>query len=174
MMTIQMWDYDMLFGDDLIGETQIDLEDRYFSPDYNAFPTKPIEYRQIYHPSSAVSQGTVLLWPEIYPTTAPIDVQKKWDISKKPAEEFEVRVVIWDSEELKMMDDDGCTDGFIKCFFDSKKAKDTDTHFRNQDGKCSWNYRLLLPVTSEDHEQKLTIQGYDMDLFSANDLIGEC
>lgn len=55
VMKIQMWDYDMLFGDDLIGETEIDLEDRYFSPDYNAWPKKPIEYRQLYHPSSSVS-----------------------------------------------------------------------------------------------------------------------
>jgi hypothetical protein len=38
-----MWDYDLLFGDDLIGETVVDLEDRYFSPDWNAFDEKPIE-----------------------------------------------------------------------------------------------------------------------------------
>ena len=64
-----MWDHDLLFGDDLIGTTEIDLEDRYFSPDYNGIPKKPIEYRQLYHPSSQVSQGTVLMWPEIYPMT---------------------------------------------------------------------------------------------------------
>jgi hypothetical protein len=42
----------MLFGDDLIGETLIDLEDRYFSSDWNAMPMKPIEYRNLYHPCS--------------------------------------------------------------------------------------------------------------------------
>lgn len=31
LMSIKMMDYDILFGDDLIGETLIDLEDRYFS-----------------------------------------------------------------------------------------------------------------------------------------------
>lgn len=30
-LKIAFWDYDLLFGDDLIGETVIDLEDRYFS-----------------------------------------------------------------------------------------------------------------------------------------------
>ena len=46
-----------------------------------------------------------------------------------------MRVVIWSSEELKMMDAEGTTDGFVRCFFDSDDRKDTDTHFRNQDGK---------------------------------------
>lgn len=56
---------------------------------------------------------------------------KKWDISAKPATEFEVRVVVWQTEDLKMMDAEGTTDGFIRAFFDSQKSKDTDTHFRN-------------------------------------------
>ena len=152
-----MVDYDFLFGDDLIGETVIDLEDRYFSPDYNSIMRKPIEYRKLYHPTSSVSQGTLLCWPEIYPTNVSPEVSKKFDITAKPATEFEVRLVVWDTEELKMMDDEGTTDGFIRAFFNSSNYKDTDTHFRNQDGKCSFNYRLLFPITSHDVEKKLTI-----------------
>ena len=153
-----MWDYDLLFGDDLIGFTDIDLEDRYFSPDYNAWPSKPVETRDLKHPSTEMSQGKIMLWPEIYPTTADSALTRKYDITAKPADEFEVRVVIWDTEELKMMDDEGTTDGFIRCgFFDSGKQKDTDTHFRNQDGKCSWNYRLKFNVTSHDADLKLKV-----------------
>jgi hypothetical protein len=48
-------DYDDLFGDDLIGITHVDLEDRYFLPEWRAINNKPIEYRQIFHPSSGVS-----------------------------------------------------------------------------------------------------------------------
>lgn len=33
-IVLQAWDYDDLFGDDLIGETSIDLDDRFFSPDW--------------------------------------------------------------------------------------------------------------------------------------------
>ena len=55
-----------------------------------------------------------------------------------------MRVVVWDTEDLKMMDDEGTTDGFIRCYFDKEQVKDTDTHFRNQDGKCSFNYRLIF------------------------------
>jgi len=31
---IEAMDYDELFGDELIGKTSVDLEDRYFSPEW--------------------------------------------------------------------------------------------------------------------------------------------
>jgi hypothetical protein len=55
MLNMAVYDYDDLFGDDLIGDTNIDLEDRFFSPEWNAIKDKPIEYRQIYHSSSSIS-----------------------------------------------------------------------------------------------------------------------
>lgn len=70
------------------------------------------------------------------------------------------------------MDAEGTTDGFIRSFFESEDKKDTDTHFRNQDGKCSWNYRLLFPFNYPSKNYKLTVQAYDLDLFKSNDLIG--
>ena len=54
-LSIEAWDYDDLFGDDLIGKTVIDLDDRFFSPDWQALEEKPIEYRQIYHESTSLS-----------------------------------------------------------------------------------------------------------------------
>ena len=55
LLYIKAYDYDDLFGDDLIGETYIDLDDRYFSPEWQSIKNKPIEYRSIYHPSSTIS-----------------------------------------------------------------------------------------------------------------------
>lgn len=144
-LQIDVMDYDDLFGDDLIGSTSVDLEDRYFLAEWRALQDKPIEFRQIYHPSSAVSQGVVKMWVEINPAKcAPEDEIPLYDIAKKPAEEFEVRVVIWDTKDIKMMDVEGTSDVFIKCFFDNKNALETDTHFRCQTGKASFNYRLLF------------------------------
>jgi Ca2+-dependent lipid-binding protein len=33
-MLIECWDFDDIFGDDLIGRTKIDLDDRFFNPDW--------------------------------------------------------------------------------------------------------------------------------------------
>mmetsp|Transcript_42315 Transcript_42315/g.55765 ORF Transcript_42315/g.55765 Transcript_42315/m.55765 type:complete len:194 (+) Transcript_42315:3877-4458(+) len=174
LLQIEFWDYDLLFGDDLIGTTVVDLEDRYFSADFKSLQNKPIEHRQLSHYSTEMSQGTVVMWAEINELSAPSDTTPKWDISKKPTEDFEVRVVVWDTVDLEIMDWEGTTDGFVRCFFESDNSKDTDTHFRNSDGKCSWNYRLLFPVTYGEKNKKyeITVQAYDLDLFKSNDLIG--
>ena len=44
-LVIEAYDFDDLFGDDLIGKTSIDLDDRFFSGDWQALEEKPIEYR---------------------------------------------------------------------------------------------------------------------------------
>lgn len=71
------------------------------------------------------------MWAEINEEFAAKENCPTWDISKKPVEEYEVRVVVWDTEDLEMMDAEGTTDGFIRVFFESDNRKDTDTHFRN-------------------------------------------
>ena len=60
-LRIQVMDYDSLFSDDLIGETSIDIEDRYFDNRWQALQNKPIEVRQLYHPDYESSQGEVLM-----------------------------------------------------------------------------------------------------------------
>jgi hypothetical protein len=42
-LVIEAYDYDV------IGKTIIDLDDRFFSGDWQALDEKPIEYRQLYH-----------------------------------------------------------------------------------------------------------------------------
>ena len=55
MLEVKAMDYDDLFGDELIGLTKLDLEDRYFLPEWRALADKPVEFRQLFHPSSSVS-----------------------------------------------------------------------------------------------------------------------
>ena len=74
-----------------------------------------------------------------------------------------------------MMDAEGTSDIFIRCYFNNKNYKETDTHFRNQNGKGSFNYRLLYDIEYPDKKNGtiLTVQAFDKDFFKANDLIGE-
>ena len=146
-LVVDVIDYDDIFGDDSIGKTSIDLEDRYFSAEWQSIKNKPIEYRQLYHPSSSVSQGVVKCWVEIHPTSIPINEIPVYDISPKPAEEFEVRLVIWDTQDILMMDMEGTSDVYCRAFFDSREeVHETDTHYRCQNGKASFNYRLLYKI----------------------------
>lgn len=120
-----------------------------------------------------MAQGAVRLWIEIFSESVQPKAIKEWDTTPKPSEDLEVRVIVWDSIDLKAMDDEDTNDGFVKAFFDSDKAKETDTHWRNSDGKCSWNWRLIYRLSSTNPEKAVTIQTYDRDVFKANDLIGE-
>ena len=44
-LNINVMDYDDIFGDDSIGTTSVDLEDRFFSPEWQSIKNKPIEFR---------------------------------------------------------------------------------------------------------------------------------
>lgn len=170
----------MLFGDDLIGITKIDLDDRNYSQSWLAIDEKPIEYRDLYDGESTVTQGVIKMWLEIYDADAPEANEPPLEINSAPEIEFEVRVVVWKTRKVKMVDASGCSDVFVRCFFDPNDDKKTDTHWRNQNGKASFNYRLKFPIKSSDlpHEERmknpfnLTVQAWDKDIISKNDLIG--
>jgi len=118
---IDVWDYDEIFGDDLIGTTNIDLEDRYFNMQWQSLADKPIEYRQLYYSSSSLSQGVVKCWVEINSASLKPEEVKEWDITEKPAEEFEVRVCVFNGTDVELMDIEGTSDVFFKGFFDQSE-----------------------------------------------------
>ncbi len=113
-------------------------------------------------------------WVEIWPTTIPVCDIPTFNIAPKPPEEFEVRVVIFDTVDVICMDAEGTSDVFARCFFDtSEQVRETDTHFRCSDGKASFNYRLLFNTSYPRKDHTFTIQLYDRDFFKSNDLIGD-
>jgi len=152
------------------------LEDRYFSPEWQSIRQKPIEFRDLYHPSSTISQGTVKLWVEIIPVAAGLKDQVQFDFTPKPSEEFEVRLVVYETRNIAMMDVEGTSDVYAKAFFDPSDSKETDTHYRCTNGKASFNYRLLFnqkhPI-KDQNGYRLNLQLFDRDFFKSNDTIGE-
>lgn len=115
------------------------------------------------------------LWVDIIPTSV-ANEYPKYDITPRPPQEFEIRVCVFDTVDIKMMDDEGTSDVFIRTFFDSRECtKETDTHFRCQDGKASFNYRMLFHIKHprKKNDYALNIQAFDRDFFKSNDIIGE-
>ncbi|KDO20674.1 hypothetical protein SPRG_13426 [Saprolegnia parasitica CBS 223.65] len=168
-LSLECWDYDLFSvgGDDFIGATCIDLEDRWFDDRWQTLGNtaegtfKPIETRQLYAPSSVCAQGSVRLWMDIL-TPAQATLSRPVDIKLPPIEHFEVRVVIYKAK----------TDLFVKAWLQSydNKAQKTDIHWRAKDGKASFNWRMkfdiALPIdpTNELEKGHLHLQMWDKDV----------
>ena len=81
---------------------------------------KPIEEREIYHPSTCLSQGTIRCWVDIFDQSAETDPQNKiWDISGEPIQEYEVRFAVLDTKNVPCVDDEGVSDVFVRCWIGS-------------------------------------------------------
>ena len=66
-LRIRVMDYDTIGGDDTIGETTIDLEDRVFNKEWQSLSLKPIEWRPLYGEKSTHAQGRLRLWVDVSP-----------------------------------------------------------------------------------------------------------
>ena len=169
-LKIEVMDYDDVLSDDLIGYTVIDLEDRYFNSDWQNIREKPIEIRPLINLDYPGAQGYVYMWLDIF--DASIKSQKEpWQIAPEPITEFEVRFVVWETEDMEMMDVEGTSDIYIVSYIDQKDNQKTDVHYRCQDGNASFNWRNLLPLKLPIQNPLLTVQVYDKDIFSSDDYI---
>jgi len=145
-LVIEIKDYDDLFGDDLIGKTSIDLDDRFFSAAWQALDEKPIEQRQLYHHSTSLSQGCVNCWVEIEESSKVKNKHKTWNITPEPVLDYQVRVCVMETRNIPLEDIEGTSDVFMKVYIDDKNKKTTDTHYRCQNGEASFNYRMLFDL----------------------------
>jgi hypothetical protein len=87
------------------------------------------------------------MWIEINPANPEPGVIREFDIAPKPLEEMEVRISVLNCKDVAIMDWEGTTDAFFKGFFNVKEeVQETDTHWRSQDGKPDFEYRLVFRV----------------------------
>jgi hypothetical protein len=87
----------------------IDLDDRFFSHEWKSLEQKPIETRELFHHSCSVSQGAVRCWVDITEEIKDDVV----DITPEPVEELEMRLVIWKTKDLRLMDWEGMSDIYV-------------------------------------------------------------
>ena len=169
-LKIEVLDYDDVLSDDLIGSTVIDLEDRYFNCDWQKLIEKPVEVRPLLHPDLNGAQGQIYLWLEIFEASQ--KAQKiPWKIAQEPITELQVRLIVWETEDMEMMDVEGTSDIYIVGYFDQNEAQKTDVHYRCQNGEASFNWRMLLPLKLPVQRPQLTLQVYDKDIFASDDYI---
>ena len=195
MLQIELRDHQPHFWQkhQLIGQTTIDLEDRWFHrkwqalgrnrqapgflADYDGFrqQLKPLELRNLTLPGSELAQGQIEMWLEICPKKEASYV-KMVELASPPEKKFELRIVCWRAEDVpKRLGKDIYVD-FGLALPEAGKKKSTDIHFRCKDGRPAWNYRIKLPVTlplKDPLHAQLSIQLWDFDVLTSNTLIGE-
>ncbi|GMF14931.1 unnamed protein product [Phytophthora fragariaefolia] len=187
MLTIEAMDHDLIGGDDLIGKTTIDLEDRLFDKRWQAMGKmyetssrlhlKPLETRTLNIPTSRAPMGTIKLWIDILSPAQAHDYPPI-DISLPPPVDMELRLVVWKARNVPSFDTmEDMNDLFFRCWMEGSSYQETDIHWRAKKGKGSFNWRMKFPITL-GHKQintkmpYLHVQGWDKDVLSANDAIG--
>jgi hypothetical protein len=188
MLKIEAMDHDLVGGDDLIGATTIDLEDRLFDQRWvdmgkmyetsSRLRLKPLETRTLNIPTSRAPMGNLKLWVDILTPSQAHDYAPI-DISLPPPVDMELRVVVWKARNVPSFDTlEDMNDLFFRCWMEGSDFQETDIHWRAKKGKGSFNWRMKFPIVL-GHKQTNTktpyfhIQGWDKDVLSANDSIGE-
>ena len=169
-LRIEVWDYNPIFKDELIGTTSIDLEDRYFDNNWQKLKFKPIETRTLEHPDISGQQGNITLWVEIFDKTDSLNMTP-WQIAPEPLSKLELRLVVWETEEMRMMDFEDTSDIYVTAFVDQDKKQSTDVHFRCMTGNASFNWRIVMQLDVPRVNNKLYLHCYDKDIFSKDDFI---
>ncbi|KAF4526570.1 hypothetical protein B566_EDAN009586 [Ephemera danica] len=144
-----------------------------------------------------VEQGRLHMWLDLFPEKGP-PPNPRVNISPRTPSAYELRVIVWNAEEIPLDDTnllgEKMSDIFFKCWLGEKKnQQSTDIHYRSLTGEAQFNWRMVFPfrywpmtgrmVTKKEviagmfarGEQKipciLTVQAWDADLISANDFL---
>ena len=169
-LKVQAWDHESILADKKIGTLKIDLEDRFFNDSWASMPEKPIEKGKLIIKTSKQPRGFIRYWVEIHPA---LSVPQPWDLNLKPPEPYELRLIVWRSEEVPNMDSEGVSDLYLIASVNNGDKCETDTHYRALNGQASWNWRMKFKLMlDEDSKVIANLSLWDRDLLSANDPIG--
>ena len=178
-LTVDLTDWNPLGINELLGSTSIDVEERWFSEDWQRMTTKPIEHRDLFLRSKKV--GKLACWVDIEPMINNEQKAPFYDITPPPSQEFELRAVVWKCEKVPFGDVFSETsDMYVRVRLGDGEWQQSDVHFLARKGKGSFNFRFIFAlrlrsggrvdgVLHLEGAARLTIQVWDADI-----MVSEC
>uniref|UniRef100_A0A8C8H6V9 C2 domain-containing protein n=1 Tax=Oncorhynchus tshawytscha TaxID=74940 RepID=A0A8C8H6V9_ONCTS len=160
-----------------------------------------VETRPLFHPEKpGIEQGRIEMWVDMFPMDMPAP-GPAIDISPRKPKNFELRVIIWNTDDVVLEDDafmtgEKMSDIYVKGWLKGQQEdkQDTDVHYHSLTGEGNFNWRFVFPFDYLMAEEKiviskkesmfswdeteykiparLTLQVWDADHFSADDFLG--
>ncbi|XP_030019882.1 otoferlin isoform X2 [Manduca sexta] len=118
-----------------------------------------VETRSLFNPErSAVEQGKIQLWVDIYPLNATY-IPPPVDVTPQKAEDYELRVVVWNLKGLKVKE--CCGKGFANIYVKAwignvEQVQYTDVHYRSEFGEAAFNWRMIFNFQYQYNEITFT------------------
>ncbi|XP_077301198.1 ferlin family C2 domain-containing myoferlin misfire [Arctopsyche grandis] len=159
-----------------------------------------IETRPLYNPDKpGIERGKLEMWVDMFPMDLP-PPGPPIDISPRKPESYELRVIIWNTDDVVLEDDaffsgEKMSDIYVKGWLKGQEdCQSTDIHYRSLTGEGNFNWRFIYPFDYLVAEKKIVIsrkeslfswdetkskiparlelQVWDADHFSADDFLG--
>ncbi|CUF53784.1 Hypothetical protein, putative [Bodo saltans] len=162
-LLVEVYDYNDILSDKLIGFTNINLEDRWYScRGYTAHrphmePGMYTEKRQLRDKSGQI-QGTVELWIDMFPTSS---IPHPIDITPPPPIEMELRTIVWSARDVVLEDmslsGEPMVDIYVRAWMNGLRhdMQSTDVHYRSLDGSGTFNWRMNFQFMFDPRSKKI-------------------
>ncbi|XP_067323114.1 fer-1-like protein 6 [Anolis sagrei] len=123
-----------------------------------------IETRPLYHKDKpGMEQGRVQMWVDMFPKDMPLPGPPV-DISPRKPKGYELRVIIWNTEDVILEDENIFTGqkssdiyvkGWLKALEDDKQ--ETDVHYNSLTGEGNFNWRFVFPFHYLPAEKQMVV-----------------
>eukprot|EP00639_Heterosigma_akashiwo_P002728 CAMPEP_0194586124 /NCGR_PEP_ID=MMETSP0292-20121207/18221_1 /TAXON_ID=39354 /ORGANISM="Heterosigma akashiwo, Strain CCMP2393" /LENGTH=1684 /DNA_ID=CAMNT_0039441823 /DNA_START=144 /DNA_END=5198 /DNA_ORIENTATION=+ len=174
---IKLKDKDAMGRASTLGETMVDLEDRWYNPAWRKLglrggdpkrALRPLEVRHLTVKDALDAQGTLALWVEVLPRELAAEVPIV-DVEPLPPALYEIRLIIYKTKLEPIPEGDDylpLQNVYFKAWIGTNPAQKTDTHKQVMDGKAGFNWRMKftekLPATGYG-ASRMFIQAWEQD-----------